>query len=46
MRQVLIIGVRIMYGLRLVGPFAIGTSNVSVSRFAVLNMVGAAIGRY
>ncbi len=39
----LIIGVRFMYGLRLVGPFAIGMSDVSTARFALLNMLGAAL---
>jgi membrane protein DedA with SNARE-associated domain len=39
----LIIGVRFMYGLRLIGPFVIGTSRVSAGRFAVLNLIGAAI---
>lgn len=39
----LIIGVRFMYGLRLIGPFVIGTSRVSATRFAILNLIGAAI---
>jgi membrane protein DedA with SNARE-associated domain len=39
----LIVGVRFMYGLRLVGPFAIGMSEVSSLRFALLNVLGAAI---
>ncbi|WP_213956518.1 DedA family protein [Variovorax sp. dw_954] len=39
----LIVGVRFMYGLRLVGPFAIGMSEVSAKRFALLNALGAAI---
>jgi membrane protein DedA with SNARE-associated domain len=39
----LIIGVRFMYGLRLIGPFVIGMSDVPASRFALLNMVGAAV---
>jgi membrane protein DedA with SNARE-associated domain len=39
----LIIGVRFMYGLRLVGPYVIGASKVSASRFALLNLIGAAI---
>ncbi|MDM0111549.1 DedA family protein [Variovorax sp. J22R133] len=38
-----IVGVRFMYGLRLIGPFAIGMSKVSSVRFALLNMLGAAI---
>ncbi|MEJ8823189.1 DedA family protein [Variovorax humicola] len=39
----LIFGVRFMYGLRLVGPVAIGMSEVSAMRFAVLNLIGAAV---
>ena len=39
----LIVGVRFMYGLRLVGPVVIGMSNVSPWRFVVFNMIGAAI---
>jgi membrane protein DedA with SNARE-associated domain len=39
----LIIGVRFMYGLRLIGPFAIGMSEVTGTRFALLNMLGAAV---
>ena len=39
----LIIGVRFMYGLRLIGPVAIGMSDVSASRFVVFNIIGAAI---
>jgi membrane protein DedA with SNARE-associated domain len=39
----LIVGVRFMYGLRLVGPIAIGMSAVSPLRFAILNMIGAAL---
>lgn len=39
----LIVGVRFMYGLRLIGPFVIGMSKVSAPRFALLNMLGAAI---
>ena len=39
----LIIGVRFMYGLRLIGPLAIGMSDVSATRFALLNMLGAAL---
>ena len=41
--SLLIVGVRFMYGLRLVGPIAIGMSAVSPLRFAVLNMIGAAL---
>ncbi len=39
----LIVGVRFMYGLRLVGPVAIGMSDVSVRRFAICNMIGASV---
>ena len=39
----LIVGVRFMYGLRLIGPVVIGMSDVSALRFAVLNMIGAAV---
>jgi membrane protein DedA with SNARE-associated domain len=39
----LIVGIRFMYGLRLIGPVAIGMSNVGPLRFAVFNMIGAAI---
>ena len=42
-QDALIVGVRFMYGLRLVGPVAIGMSEVSTLRFALLNMFGAAI---
>ncbi len=38
-----ILGLRFVYGLRLAGPIVIGTSNIAWLRFAVLNMVGAAI---
>lgn len=39
----LVIGVRFMYGLRIVGPYVIGASRVPARRFAILNMIGAAI---
>jgi membrane protein DedA with SNARE-associated domain len=39
----LIVGVRFMYGLRLIGPVVIGMSKVSPLRFIVFNMIGAAI---
>ncbi|MGZ5157616.1 MAG: DedA family protein [Caldimonas sp.] len=39
----LIVGVRFMYGLRLIGPVVIGMSDVPAWRFAVFNMIGAAI---
>jgi membrane protein DedA with SNARE-associated domain len=38
-----IIGIRFMYGLRIIGPIVIGACEVPLWRFAVLNMVGAAI---
>ncbi len=41
--SLLIIGVRFMYGLRLIGPIVIGMSTVSPLRFAILNMLGAAL---
>lgn len=37
----LILGVRFLYGLRTVGPIAIGMSRVRWLRFALLNLVGA-----
>jgi membrane protein DedA with SNARE-associated domain len=39
----LIVGVRFLYGLRLIGPVVIGMSNVRPLRFAVFNMLGALI---
>jgi len=39
----LIVGIRFMYGLRIAGPIAIGISRVSPTRFAMLNLLGAAI---
>lgn len=42
-RNLLILGFRFIYGLRSVTPFAIGTSDVSYLRFAVLNVIGAGI---
>ena len=41
--MLLIIGVRFMYGLRIIGPMAIGMSRVNWLRFAVLNFVGAVL---
>jgi membrane protein DedA with SNARE-associated domain len=38
-----IIGVRFLYGFRIAGPVVIGTSSVPLLRFAVLNMIGAAV---
>lgn len=39
----LIVGIRFMYGLRIAGPIAIGAARVSPWRFAVFNLLGAAI---
>ena len=39
----LILGVRFLYGLRIVGPFVIGTSNISIFRFMLLNAAGVVI---
>ena len=39
--EALIIGVRFMYGLRIVGPMVIGMSDVPAWRFAVFNAIGA-----
>ena len=39
----LIIGIRFMYGLRIVGPMAIGMSGIRWLRFALLNFVGAVL---
>jgi len=38
-----IIGIRFMYGLRIVGPVVIGASAVPPWRFVLFNMIGAAI---
>lgn len=42
-QNALVVGVRFMYGLRLIGPVAIGMSEVSARRFLVFNLIGAAI---
>ncbi len=42
-QNMLILGFRFLYGLRSVTPFAIGASNVHYVRFAVLNVLGAAV---
>jgi membrane protein DedA with SNARE-associated domain len=42
-QNLLITGFRFLYGLRSVTPFAIGMSDVSYLRFAVLNLIGAFI---
>jgi membrane protein DedA with SNARE-associated domain len=39
----LIFGVRFMYGLRIAGPIAMGVLGVSPRRFAVFNVLGAAV---
>ena len=39
----LIVGVRFMYGVRIVGPMVIGMSDVSARRFLFFNLIGAAI---
>ena len=39
----LIIGIRFIYGLRIVGPMAIGMSGIHWLRFALLNFVGAVL---
>ena len=38
-----VIGVRFMYGFRIVGPIIIGTSRLKPLRFFLLNVVGAAL---
>jgi membrane protein DedA with SNARE-associated domain len=42
-QNLLILGFRFIYGIRTVTPFAIGMSNVSYLRFALLNFTGAII---
>ena len=39
----LIVGVRFMYGLRIVGPIMIGNARVGAGRFLALNLIGAAV---
>ena len=39
----MIIGIRFVYGLRIIGPIVIGVCDVPLWRFAVFNMLGAAI---
>ncbi len=41
--EVLIVGIRFLYGLRTVGPMALGMSVVQAWRFMVFNLLGAAI---
>ena len=38
-----VLGLRFLYGLRIAGPIALGALRLSVWRFVVLNMLGAAI---
>ena len=40
---VLVFGVRFVYGLRIAGPIAMGTLGVDALRFAVFNVLGAAV---
>ena len=42
-QDLLILSFRFLYGLRTVTPFAIGMSDVSYWRFALLNLIGAGI---
>ena len=39
----LIVGIRFMYGLRILGPIVIGMSDVPPWRFAAFNIIGAAV---
>jgi len=41
----LIVGIRFMYGLRIIGPIAMGTGGVSPWRFARYNVLGGPSGR-
>lgn len=41
--EAMIVGVRFMYGLRLIGPVVIGMSEVRPMRFVMFNMLGAAL---
>lgn len=38
-----ILGVRFLYGLRIAGPVLLGSSGIAVWRFALLNLLGAAL---
>jgi len=38
-----VIGVRFMYGLRIVGPIIIGASRLSPRKFLLFNVIGAAL---
>jgi len=42
-QNLLILSFRFLYGIRTVTPYAIGMSNVSYLRFALLNIIGAGI---
>lgn len=42
-QKALILGVRFMYGLRVVGPIVIGMSRVPMPRFVLLNLIGALV---
>lgn len=39
----LIVGIRFMYGLRIVGPVVMGSCGIPVWRFVLFNMIGAAL---
>lgn len=39
----LVIGVRFMYGMRLIGPVIIGASGLKLRKFLPLNLIGAAL---
>lgn len=39
----LILVIRFIYGMRIAGPLIMGSSRVPLARFAVLNMIGAAL---
>ncbi len=39
----LIVGFRFVYGIRAVAPFVIGMSRIPIWKFAVLNIIGAAV---
>ena len=41
--EVLIVGIRFLYGLRTVGPMALGMSSVPWWRFVLFNALGAAV---
>ena len=38
-----IMGFRFIYGIRTISPFVIGTSGISIKRFAILNIIAGAI---